>query len=206
MAPPLIIISNLVYILLCCIRLGIQFLRSPAIAHPDHFDMNALLAYAVANDREDELIESGCSEIRKLHGLGQTQVGLWKLPSTSLFEDFCRDLARSLHHEYVTGNAVDLTRNDDGGYIVSLMDGTYIECNAVVLALGQSGRSIIPSKLSNVPKKQLISWQCMQEDLQPQHSRVLVVGGGLTAVQSAQYALRQGKQVHLCSRRPLVER
>lgn len=47
-------------------RLGIRFLRSPAIAHPDHFDMRALLAYAIANNREDELIESGCSEIRKV--------------------------------------------------------------------------------------------------------------------------------------------
>ena len=27
-------------------RLGIKYLRSPSIAHPDHFDMNSLLAYA----------------------------------------------------------------------------------------------------------------------------------------------------------------
>ena len=48
------------------LRLGIRFLRSPAIAHPDHFDMRALLTYAVANNRQDELIESGCAEIRKV--------------------------------------------------------------------------------------------------------------------------------------------
>ncbi|KAL7476516.1 hypothetical protein ACHAW6_002372, partial [Cyclotella cf. meneghiniana] len=57
-------------------RLGIEFLHSPAIAHLDHFDMRSLLAYVVLSGREDELIESGCAKIRKLHGLGQTQVGL----------------------------------------------------------------------------------------------------------------------------------
>ena len=86
------------------------------MAHPDHFDANALLAYAVANDREDELIESGCGSIRELHGLGQTQVGLWKLPSTKLFEDFCvREVAGRLEHDYVRGTAVDRTRSGGGG-------------------------------------------------------------------------------------------
>ena len=61
-------------------RLGIEFLRSPAIAHPDQFDMRALLAYAVANDREDELIESGCSEIRKVSQdsvVGKSNLSQW---------------------------------------------------------------------------------------------------------------------------------
>ncbi|KAL7533690.1 hypothetical protein ACHAXR_008539 [Thalassiosira sp. AJA248-18] len=194
-------------------RLGIQFLRSPAMAHPDHFDMNALLAYAVANDREEELKESGCAKIRKLHGLGQTQVGLWKLPSTSLFEDFCNDLARKLSHDYVKGVAVDLTRKEeserssDSEFTVTLADGTEITATSVVLALGPTGTPVIPTKIcSNVPKDQLIPWHRMKEKLQPHHEVVLVVGGGLTAVQAAQYCLRQGKKVYLCSRRPLVER
>ena len=44
------------------------------------------------------------------------------------------------------------------------------------------------------------------EKLRDGHSTVLVVGGGLTAVQSAQYCLRKGESVILSSRRPLVER
>jgi len=200
------------------IRLGIKYLRSPAIAHSDHFDATALLAYAVANDREDELIESGCAEIRKLHGLGQTQVGLWKLPSTSLFEDFNADLAKKLDHDYVQGTAVDIDvtchHNNDAtdhedckeGYTLTLSDGTEITCKAVVLALGPTGKPIVPSKICNVPNDQLIPWNQMRERLMPKHEVVLVVGGGLTAVQAAQYSLRQGKRVYLCSRRPLVER
>ena len=44
------------------------------------------------------------------------------------------------------------------------------------------------------------------EKLRDGHSMVLVVGGGLTAVQAAQHCLRKGKSVILSSRRPLVER
>jgi len=168
------------------LRLGIQFLRSPTMVHPDHFDMNALLAYAVANNREDELSKS-CMAWEKLKS------GFWK--------------AQQLSHNYVKGVAVDLTRHEndesgDIGYTVTLADGTEITSSYVVLALGPIGTPIMPSKICNVPKGQLISWKRMQKDIQPHH----VVGGGLTAVQSAQYCLRQGKKVYICSRRPLVER
>ena len=147
----------------------------------------------------------------KLHGLGQTQVGLWKLPSASLFEDFARDLAKSLQHEYVKSCVVDIERGntsdeEDEGYIVRAADGTQIQAAAVVLALGQSGSAVVPKKLRCVPKHKLIMWNRMQEKLRPDHEFILVVGGGLTAVQAAQYCLRQGKRVVLCSRRPLVSR
>ena len=36
----------------------------------------------------------------------------------------------------------------------------------------------------------------MKENLKPQHEVVLVVGGGLSAVQTAQHCLRQGKRVY----------
>eukprot|EP00804_Cyclotella_cryptica_P018221 CCRYP_005960-RA/>CCRYP_005960-RA protein AED:0.03 eAED:0.03 QI:75/1/1/1/1/1/3/59/463 len=187
-------------------RLGIEFLRSPAIAHPDHFDLRSLLAYAVLSGREAELIESGCAEIRKLHGLGQTQVGLWKLPSTSLFEDFCLYLADQLPHDYVKSYAIDLDRNEEGDYVVKLANGTDVVTSSVILALGPTGRPVIPEQISQVPKAHLISWKCMIDELKPCHEIVLVVGGGLTAVQAAQYALRRGKRVYLSSRRQLVER
>ena len=163
------------------------------MAHPDHFDANALLAYAVTNDREDELYESGCGSIRELYGLGQTQVGLWKLPSTKLFEDFCvNEVAGRLEHDYVRGTAVDLIRrggcggggggtdDDDevtatgggdgdgtGGahYIVTLADGTEISATSVVLALGPTGTPVIPAGIANVPHDQLIPWRLMNEKL-----------------------------------------
>lgn len=156
-------------------RLGIKYLRSPAMAHPDHFDMNALLAYAVANGREDELIESGCAQIRQLHGLGQTQVGLWKLPSTSLFKDFCVNLAKQLPHDYVKGIAANLIQRESE-YIVTLADGTEIITDSVVLALGPTGTPIVPPKIREVPRDQLIPWNRMEENLKLCHDMVLVIG------------------------------
>lgn len=192
------------------IRLGIEFLRSPAMAHPDHFDMNALLVYAIDNDREDELIESGCADIRNLHGLGQTQIGLWKLPSSKLFADFCAYTAGHLPHDYVKGAAIDLEQNEDANgdttYTVTLADGKEVLASSIVLALGPTGMPVIPSAISSIPIDQLFQWTDMKEKLMPHHKMVLVVGGGLTAVQVAQFCLRLGKKVCLCSRRPLVER
>ena len=206
-------------------RLGIEYLRSPAMAHPDHFDVHSLLAYAVSNRRDErELIDSGCSSLRQLAGLGhQTHVGLWKLPSADLFRDFCQeDVVRRLDHDYVRGTAIDLNRigvgaravvvgadydDDTGGhYAVTLSDGTVVESTSVILALGPTGAPVIPSGIRDVPPERLVSWRDMNEKLRDDQTIVLVVGGGLTAVQAAQHCLRRGKSVILSSRRPLVER
>ncbi len=114
------------------------------------------------------------------------------------------------------GTAVDLAKNDnlggigadnaDTSYTVTLSDGSEILCSSVVLALGPTGKPVIPEALRVVPNDRIIQWNRMKEYLEPHHKRILVVGGGLTAVQVAQYCLRSGKQVVLCSRRPLVER
>jgi hypothetical protein len=106
-------------------HLNIQHLRSPTIAHPNLFDRNALLAFACQQGRESELYESGCSEIKALQGLGQTQVGLWKLPSTKLFLDFCDDMVSNLAHAYLQGLVVDLLQQDqDGMHCLQYTDPT----------------------------------------------------------------------------------
>jgi hypothetical protein len=98
--------------------LDIQYLRSPTIAHCSYFDRNALLVsfldvfmrcitysyhilhfnqcYAISQGREEELLDSGCSDIKSLRGTVLSSVGLWKLPSSNLFLDFSRHLAKTL--------------------------------------------------------------------------------------------------------------
>jgi len=56
--------------------LDIHFLQSSALAHPNMFDKNALLAYAVKNGRKDKLLESGCWDLKTLLPLDETQIGL----------------------------------------------------------------------------------------------------------------------------------
>lgn len=195
-------------------RLEIAFLRSPAMAHPDHFDANALQSYAVANGREDELFETG---VVSHHGhrsfalLGQHQAGVWRLPSTALFRDFCRDVARRLDHDYVRDVATDVTRgpnddDDDGPFTIETEGGRAIVADAVVLALGTVGRPVVPPVAREVPAHRACSWRDLHRALTKQHRNVLVVGGGLTAAQTAQYLLRRDRFVWLSSRRPLAAR
>jgi hypothetical protein len=183
--------------------LGIEFLRSPTLAHPNVFDQNALLAYAVNNDRTNELLESGCFDGTELLALGQTQ-SLWKLPSTQLFVDFCEDLADSLPHDYIQGKITCIAKPSAGeAFRVELAGQSIILAKAVILATGPTGRPIVPPSLQSVPR--LLLWAQLDQVL-PKSKRILVVGGGLTAVQVALEMVKLGKICILCSRRPLVEK
>ncbi|KAI2489865.1 L-lysine 6-monooxygenase (NADPH-requiring) [Fragilaria crotonensis] len=209
--------------------LGITVLRSPALAHPDLFDSNALLAFATRHGRSSELIESGCGDMASLIPLGQTQVGLWKLPTASLFLDFCDDMTKRLPHGYICDSVVDISKESDNDedeefFHVMLESGNFVGAKAVILATGVVGYPSIPDGLKNAPN--VISWTQLDSLLlsnqrNPKNqttkpiTRVLVVGGGLTAVQAALKCCSSSGSsssgntrmvVTLCSRRPLTER
>ncbi|CAE8607476.1 unnamed protein product, partial [Polarella glacialis] len=187
--------------------LDIKWLRSPAMAHPDLFDATSLRAFAGAKDRESELLESDVVN-SELKSLEEAHNGLWKLPSNRLFEDFSDDLASRLPHEFVHGAAA-CVEGDDGDFRVRLTDGREIAAGTVVLALGVPGQPVIPQSLLGIPPSLLFHTDFQQgfrlAELEEKHE-VLVIGGGLTAVQAAQLAARRGCKVTLCSRRPLVTR
>lgn len=194
--------------------LRIQHLRSPAMGHPDMFDDNSLLAYACRHGRyNDDLFDSGCCDRKDLLGLGQTQVGLWKLPSTRLFNDFCDELVCRLPHTLLHGKVVDIDETSDGGYKITWCDQNtlprYTFARNIVLATGMLGCPVVPRGLVHCPKT--VFWndpgamptpKCL--DKKPQ--QVLVVGGGLTAVQAALRVVQDGHKCVLCSRRPLQEK
>ena len=195
--------------------LRIQHLRSPALAHPDMFDFHSLLVHACQRGREDtELYESGCWDRKDLLGLGQTQVGLWKLPSTNLFADFCDELAARLDHTYFQGKVVEVEEAHGNMYLVTKSDSlgtiTYTFARNIVVATGMAGGQIVPRGLTHCPKNVL--WNEPEAfPTQPDRpgidtQRILVVGGGLTAVQTALRVIQDGHQCVLCSRRPLHEK
>jgi hypothetical protein len=181
--------------------LGIDHLRSPALAHPHAYDQNALLAYAMAqqqhggrsattadddNNNNDSLIESGIMDLKHILPLGQAQIGLWKLPSTKLFEDFCFDTVRSLPHDYVRGTVTDVYKNNknndndpDGPFQIIVSDDRshdhqnndtppptppstphrLITADAVILALGVAGApTTVPRALHDCPPHRLVPW------------------------------------------------
>lgn len=183
--------------------LDIRYLRSPVLAHPNMFDRDALLSYAVAQGRQNELLESGCFDIKNLMALGQLQVGLWKLPSTRLFVDFCRDLVSQLPHTFVGKAKVENIFKEDGIFRLTLNTESEIKAKSVVLALGSSGCPAVPFSIVDAPHwrhwnqpPQLQRQVCMNQP-------VLVIGGGLTAVQVALKVVKKGQRCVLCSKRPL---
>jgi hypothetical protein len=202
-------------------RLSIENLRSPALAHPDLFDPHALLSFAIRQGRESELLESGCGDIKKLFGLGQSQIGLWTLPSTKLFVDFCLELTKELPHNFIGESVVkNLEKVSNSRFRLVLSNGTFIQAKAVVLAVGMSGRPIVPFGIQNCPYvrhwTQLSPSTTLQVDSRKEFSElpVMVVGGGLTAVQVTLNELNrlrssskgQDYRVILVSKRPLVEK
>ena len=194
--------------------LRIQHLRSPALAHPDMFDPHALLAFACRRGRDrDELFESGCWDRKDLLGLGQTQVGLWKLPSTKLFADFCDELVAELPHTFHRGKVVDIDDSRDGMYQISWNEPSskkrYTFARSVILATGITGHTVVPPDLEHCPK--VVPWNAQNAFPSPalteqNKQRILVVGGGLTAVQAALRVAQDNHECVLCSRRPLQEK
>jgi hypothetical protein len=197
-------------------QLNIKHLRSSALAHPNMFDRRALMTYANNHGRDEtELFQSNCGKMKALSGLGrETDTGLWDLPSTSLFEDFCDDLCQNLKHTYFQGYASDLTRGKRGVYQISWKDMSGNEHSVgalrVILAMGMVGKPVVPKGLVSCPT---VSWKTPdafsfapknESDHVPQH--VLVVGGGLTAAQAALRVVEGGNICVLCSRRPLHEK
>jgi len=222
--------------------LEIEYLRSPVKAHPDAFDVNSLFAYAHSNNRhKKELLESnslgGLTGNKKLLPLGESQIGMWDLPSSKLFRDFCDDvLINRLPHDYIQGTVADIDHVED-----TANDGDTSDCDhcshrpfrvvvdadnknsggesrqiiitakAVILAMGAIGNPIVPKCLQSLPPSKLRHWQDLKDGTseKQKNGSILVVGGGLTAIQTAQYALRKypkAKQVVLCSRRPITEK
>ena len=191
-------------------QLRIQNLRSPSIANPDMFDRNALLAYAVRHGREHELKETGCFDMKDLVGLGQTQCGLWKLPSTKLFLDFCDDMTKRLSHSYIQGVVVDLVQDEKKVFRLDWVDPEKVtqklSARNVVLATGMVGSPIIPRGLKGCHTVPWTSPKAFTKSSIKKKEHVLVIGGGLTAVQAALRVVDAGNTCILCSRRPLQEK
>jgi cation diffusion facilitator CzcD-associated flavoprotein CzcO len=159
-------------------RLGIAHLRSPSVHHP-HPNPYALSDFARAARRSHELH----------HRYG--------LPSTALFEDFCRRVIT----EAALGDAVERGRvvAVDGDGQVTLESGAELDADHVVWA---TDPSVLPdvATLSGV----VDHWP----DAAPvtHGSTVAVVGGGLSAAHVVRSAVASGAHVEWLVRRDPVVR
>lgn len=190
-------------------NVGIEWLRSPTIAHCDTFDASAMLAFAGKNNRTNELMNSGCVDKKLMH-LAEASDGSWHLPSNQLFLDFCDDLVSRSPHEFVKGRANSIQSANEE-FIVGLDDGRELRSATVVLALGVPGPPVIPASIAHLPSHLMFhsddrSGKRLRELGKGGAKRILVLGGGLTAVQVALLGVKKKCEVILCSRRPITSR
>ena len=172
--------------------LGINFLRSPAWATPDYYTEAAITEFAFRNNREKELHEIDLPKKTTNILKGTSTAGLFKLPGTKLFNDFCDDLASSLPHTFVSGVAQAIEKLEDKTYEIFLGQKPSVRCKHVVFALGAANTPTIPKALDpvhNCSNKtnpcvvHTFAWKQLQA-LTFSDEVVVVIGGGLSSVQA----------------------
>ena len=204
--------------------LEIDHLRSPAFAHPRAYEPEALMNFAVSQGREHELLNVPAASYR--HAMDEnlgSQPTLFSQPTSALFRDFCASLEAGLDHQWVRGRAVQVRRDlSTGKFRVRYTNGSvsgWVAADAVVLATGPAGKLNIP-----VPFTPFVDSGCVTHTAEfvrngktvasmvtqiagdTGDTRLLVIGGGLTAAQAALAAAAAGSRVVLRSRRPLMTR
>ena len=201
--------------------LGIDLLRSPAFATPDYYSNAAITEYAFKHNRQKELIEMELPRNACALTYGIASEGLMKLAKSKLFSDFCDDLAKSLPHTFLSGYAKQINRgNDNGTYDVSISvagkkNASVITGKHVVFALGAASTPTIPKEVSwihdcvdakNPCVVHTFSWKKLNA-LQFFNEVIVVIGGGLSAVQAVLLAKKKGaKRVLHVSRRAIQTR
>ena len=202
--------------------LEITHLRSPASAHPDLYASQGLMEFAQENGREAELVDVGVRNAKELGSMNarlrEVDEGLYDIPSASLFLDFCRSLASELPHRCVQGHVVgiDLSEGEVASQCMKVhvlqQDDRQVHVSArnVVLAIGAPGPSTVPQVFECIPPQVLTHTSnaagLMILKREAAKIQVLVVGGGLSAIQAAISFARRGSHVVLASRRPLYWR
>jgi thioredoxin reductase len=153
---------------------GMQFLRSP-IVHHLHYDQRAMGVFARIHQKE-----------------AYTQfIPTFSRPSLELFDRHSQYLIDKYHLAVMrtVGCATGLTRTGSSWRVETENGG--IEARRVVLAIGMSEQPYYPEwakqlKSTNAPINHIFDHQFVTENM-PEWSHLVVVGGGITAAQTALY-------------------
>ena len=150
---------------------------------------------------------------------GHIDAGLFKLPGSALFKSFCDDIVMSLPHTFITGSVCDVKKTSGEDIYELIGPGGTILAKArhTIYALGPSCAPNIPQQIACIYDKSkkasqsprvihTFAWKQLKK-LPFKNETVVVVGGGLSAVQTVLLASQRGaRRVVLVSRRPLRSR
>ncbi|WP_232321581.1 FAD/NAD(P)-binding protein [Picosynechococcus sp. PCC 7117] len=171
----------------------IPHLRSPAVHHP-HPDPFALRRFA--EGRPNELFPP------------------YDLPSTRLFEDFCREAIAEfqLEQRLIAAAVTELIPPQRGQrkFCLTLDNGQQWQAKRVVLATNQTQRQL-PDWLEQIEASYPFDRLCHSDrvDLRKLHlqgEKIVIVGGGLSTGHLALGAIARQAQVTIVARRPFQEK
>ena len=215
-------------------NLRIEWLRSPYHAHPDATEDGAMLAYAQSNGlyrANTKPIDTFWESESALKGQFLLSSGLFDLPSSSLFSEFCDTLLprypHTFHQASVTSVSMAPSKKGSKRLRVECSDKSKFIAKNVIFAMGAPGLPLVPPNFAGArvetlkckkEEKESAGRPCEEPPMTPVYhmadkeafqpikkgGKVVVVGGGLSAVQTALRFASEGGEVTLCSRRPLV--
>jgi thioredoxin reductase len=168
---------------------GMQFLRSPLVHHL-HYDQRAMGVFARIHQKE--------AYTKFIPTYSRPSLELFNRHSQYLIDKYKLESMR------MVGRALGLTRTTDGWRVETENGG--IEARRVVLAIGMSEQPYYPEwakrlKNGNAPINHIFDHHFVMENL-PDWSHLVVVGGGITAAQTALY-LAQRNPVTVVMRHPI---
>jgi len=170
---------------------GMEFLRS-SHAHNLHFDPFSLVTFARTR--------AGAPLARFINAYSRPSLDLFRAHSHHLIDRYALDRLR------IVGRAQGLTRLRDGWHVETAGGG--IEARNIILALGNTEYPYwpdwaIPLRAAGAPVQHVFEAGFDREHL-PSWEQTVVVGGGITAAQTAlALALRQPGTVTLLTRHPV---
>lgn len=133
------------------------------------------------------------------HGIAYADTGLPVALET--FSAYGLAFQRKFVPQLEDRTLVSLQR-DGSNFALIFADGTIVLARRVVLAVGISHFDHVPAELATLPHR-LVSHSSRHRDLSRLRGRrVIVFGGGSSAVDTAGLLLRAGAQVELVARRP----
>lgn len=175
-------------------NLEIPHLRSPAVHHPDP---NPFALRAFAEKRPQELYHP------------------YDLPSTKLFEDFCRETVKQWQLKNclipaLVERIIPIQQGISARYRLVFADAKEIIARRVIIAKG-GGKINVPDWVEKIteeyPDDRLLHSQKIDlSQCQLRGKKILIIGGGLTSGHLAVGAIGWGAKVVLMARREFQEK
>ncbi len=102
----------------------------------------------------------------------------------------------------VRRNRVDLARADADGYQLTLDSGDTLRARRVVVASGLEGYARLPQPIGELPQELVSHTYDLQDPARLRNRRIVVIGAGQSALETATLLHEQGASVTLAARSP----